>query len=250
MAAAVAANAEWSALVAFPVALVVCAVVALVYLFAILKVEPNAPLAHLESSWTFGESWATNVTLAAGLLSGLFGSSEVVTALVGENGKASSALATVGAAVAASFVAAGSLIVLASKTEQEEHLSVGGIVGAAAVTLAGGFGEIWVLFRAGERLDLGGWQDAAGVIAAAAALLLAWYAVRSVPAVVNNGKEPAAPKPSETLTAAHMMAGAIKAMPGVDSGEVDAHIERTLALSPMFDAPGPGSRHRRRTALL
>jgi hypothetical protein len=76
-----------------------------------------------------------------------------VTALVGENGKSSAALATVGTAVAASFIAAGSLIVLASKTKKE-HISVGGLLAAYAVTLAGSFGEVWVLFRAGERLEL------------------------------------------------------------------------------------------------
>ncbi len=253
MATAAAADIEWRALLAFPVALGVCGIAAAVYFLGGVKGKLNAPLTQLESSWSFRESWATNVTLAAGLLSGLFGSSEVVTALVGENGKGSSALATVGAAVAASFVAGGSLIVLSSKTKLDEHLSVGGIIGAAAVTFAGGFGEIWVLFRAGERLDLAGWQNAAGVIAGAAALLLIWYAVRSVPAVLRNGKgeAKAKAKPSETLTAAHIVVGAIKAIPGVDPTKVDAGVAQTLAQSPAtLDVSATESRHRRRAALL
>lgn len=145
---------EWSALVAFPIALVVLALVALAYFVRLSS--RDKPLEYLESAWSFKESWASNVTVATGLLAGIFGSSEVVTALVGENGKSSVALATVGAAAAAAFVAAGPLIVLSSKTN-DDFLTVGGLLAASVATLAGGFGEIWVLFRAGERLDLGGW---------------------------------------------------------------------------------------------
>jgi uncharacterized membrane protein len=243
-----AGSTEWSALVAFPIAAVVLVIVAAVYLLY-RKERPNAPLEYLESTWSFTESWATNVTLAAGLISGIFGSSEVVTALAGENGKSSAALATVGAAVAASFIAAGTLIVLASKTK-EEHLSVGGLLAASAVTLAGGFGEVWVLFRAGERLDLAGWQDAAGGIAAAAALLLTWYAVRSIPAVITNGKKEPTPEPSDALTAAKMIVEAIKAVPGVQTEHIDAAITAASALHPELQARKFDSPHTRRTALL
>jgi uncharacterized membrane protein len=230
-----AGSTEWSALVAFPIAAVVLVIVAAVYLLY-RKERPNAPLEYLESTWSFTESWATNVTLAAGLISGIFGSSEVVTALAGD-------------AVAASFIAAGTLIVLASKTK-EEHLSVGGLLAASAVTLAGGFGEVWVLFRAGERLDLAGWQDAAGGIAAAAALLLTWYAVRSIPAVITNGKKEPTPEPSDALTAAKMIVEAIKAVPGVQTEHIDAAITAASALHPELQARKFDSPHTRRTALL
>lgn len=243
-----AGSTEWSALVAFPVAAVVLVIVAAVYLLW-RKERPNTPLKYLESTWSFKESWATNVTLAAGVISAIFGSLEVVTALVGEHGKSSAALAIVGAAVAASFVAAGSLIVLASKTK-EEHLSVGGLLAASAVTLAGGFGEVWVLFRAGERLDLAGWQDAAGVIAAVAALLLVWYAVRSIPAVIANGKKEPIPEPSDTLAAAKMIVEAIKAVPGVETEHIDAAVAAVGKLHPEPQARGFDSPHTRRTALL
>lgn len=240
---------EWSALVAFPIALAVLLVVALVYFLR--QPKRDDPLQYLESAWSFKESWASNVTVAIGLVAGIFGSSEVVTALVGENGKSSVALATVGAAVAAAFVAAGPLILLSSKTK-DDFLTVGGLLAASAVTLAGGFGEIWVLFRAGERLDLGGWQDAAGVMAGLAALLLVWYAIQSVRAVIRTGhEEPPTPPPSDTLTAAKMIVEAIKAAPGVDAAHVDAALEGASVLHPelkegaRFDSP-----QKRRTALL
>ncbi len=242
------AHVEWSALVAFPIALGVLAIAALIGLRA-TREKPETPLPHLESSWSFSESWTTNVTLAASILSGIFGSSEVVTSLVGENGKGSAALATVGAAVAASFIAGGSLIVLASKTK-DEHLSLGGLLAAAAVTLAGGFGEIWVLFRAGDRLDLGGWQDASAVLAAAAALLLAWYAIRSIIALICNGKEPAKPPPAQTRIAATMLVDAAKQAPGVDGQQVDAALKAAEQRHPELAAASYESPHRRRTALL
>jgi hypothetical protein len=240
---------EWSALAAFPVALTVLLVVVLVYFLQ--QPKRNKPLQYLESAWSFKESWASNVTVAVGLVAGIFGSSEVVTTLVGENGKSSVALATVAAAVAAAFVAAGPLILLSSKTK-DDFLTVGGLLAASAVTLAGGFGEIWVLFRAGERLDLGGWQDAAVVMAGLATLLLAWYAIRSIPAVIRTGQEePPTPPPSDTLMAAKMIVEAIKAAQGVDTAHVDTALEAASALHPelkegaRFDSP-----HKRRTALL
>ncbi len=234
---------------AFPIALVVLLGAALIYFF----LQPNRgdPLRYLESTWSFKESWASNVTVAAGLIAGIFGSSDVVTNLVGDNGKSSVALATVGAAVAAALVAAGPLIVASSKTK-DDYLSVGGLLAASAVTLAGGFGEIWVLFRAGERLNLGGWQDAAAVMAVLAGLLLAWYALRSTPAVIRSGqKEPPMPPPSDTLTAAKMIVEALRGAPGVDTVQIDSAFKVANELHPelqegvSFDSP-----HKRRTALL
>ncbi len=241
-------NVEWSALVAFAIALGVLSVAALIGLRQ-SRLKLNTPLPHLESSWSFGESWATNVTLAASILTGVFGSSEVVTSLGGESGKGPAALATVGAAVAASFVAAGSLIVLSSKTK-DEHLSVGGLVAAAAVTLAGGFGEIWVLFRAGEKLDLGGWQDAAGVMAGAAALLLGWYAIRSVKALIQNGLETPAAASSYALAGANILLDAAKATPAIDTAQVQAALTAAEQLHPELAAASLPSKHARKAALL
>lgn len=248
MATATANTPEWEALWAFPIALGALLVLATVY-FRQRREKLNAPLEHLESAWSFSESWATNVTLAAGLLTATFGSTEVVTALVGEHGKDSGALAIVGAAVAASFVAAGSLIVLASKTKNDEHISLGGLLAGSAVTLAGGVGEIWVLFRAGEQLDLNGLQDLAGVAAGVAVLLLGWYALRSIPAVIENGKRAPAAAPSDVLTAGAMMVDALRAVPGAQSDQLQTAVETAAARHPELVADKFESPHMRRTAL-
>jgi uncharacterized membrane protein len=249
MATAITNSPEWSALWAFPIALAATVLIALVY-FRQRREKPNAPLTYLESTWSFGESWATNVTLAAGLLTATFGSTEVVTSLVGKNGEGSAALGTVGAAVAASFVAAGSLIVLASKTKDGEHISLGGLLAASTVTLAGAAGEIWVLYRAGERLDLNGMQDLAGVVGGVAILLLVWYAARSVPAVIDNGKTAPAAAPSDVLTAGAMIVDALKAVPGTQSAELDAAVATATARHPELGAQEFESRQARRTALV
>jgi hypothetical protein len=66
------------------------------------------------------------------------------------------ALATVGAAFAVAFISAGPIIVLATKSKVGDHFTVGGVLAASAVTLAGAFGELYVVYESGAQLDLNG----------------------------------------------------------------------------------------------
>jgi hypothetical protein len=149
--------------------------------------HPNQPLEHLEKTWSFSESWVSNVTVIGGLLSGIFGSSEVITALLGTETKSAVALAAVGAAAAVFFTASGPVIVAATRSKVGNDVTAGGLLAGATVTLAGAAGELWVLYRSGAHLDLGGWQHRIIVLAILAEALLGLYAVRSLLATLRLG---------------------------------------------------------------
>jgi uncharacterized membrane protein len=232
---------EWSALGAFPIALLALLIAAGIYFWKGCR-KKNAEMKYLEATWSFKDSWVTNVTVAGGLLAGIFGSNDVVTALLGKDAKSSIALATVGAAVAAAIIAAGPLILLSSKSK-ENFVTVGGFLIAAAVTLAGATGELWVVYRSGRKLDLGHyWGFGIAGLAAAGFALVALYAVRAIPATIKHGtKAPhPPPPPSDTLVAAHLIVRALRAEENLEHlrPEEDAVPERPAASYPRIRRSG------------
>ncbi len=67
------------------------------------------------------------------------------------------ALSSVGAAVALAFVGAGPIVLLALEKGGEDRApTVIGLLMASALTLAGAFGEIWIVFKSASKLELGG----------------------------------------------------------------------------------------------
>lgn len=217
---------NWSALWAFPIALGLSVLAS--FVFYLLWRTPRRsslsyPLKYLEATWSFKDSWVSNITVAAGLLTGIFGSSEVVTAFLGEDADSSVALATVGAAFAVAFISAGPIIVLATKSKVGDHFTVGGVLAASAVTLGGAFGELYVLYESGAQLDLNGWEDRIAYAAFAAGLLLAFYALRALLGTLRQGvKKPPPKPPSDTIAAARMVVEAFKARPDTNAAELDA----------------------------
>jgi hypothetical protein len=196
---------DWQALWAFPIALGALAAAALVLLIA----WEGGELKYLEATWSLKDSWASNVTVVAGLLTGVFGSSEVVKALLGEDGQRSVALATVGAAAAVAFIGAGPIVLLSTKT-RNGAVTTAGLVFASAITLTGAYGELWTVYASGRRLDLGGWEGRLIYPTAAAGLLLAIYAFRSLAETIERGKTKPKTVASDTLVAARMIVTALK----------------------------------------
>lgn len=232
---------EWGALWAFPLILSGLLVVALL-LFGLWA--PEEPLEYLGATWSFKDSWVSNVTVLGGLLAGIFGSSDVVTAL-GDDAKSSVALATVGAAFAAALIGAGPIVLLATKSKEGDFVTSGGLLFAAAVTLSGAAGELWVVYRSGAHLDLGGWQHQIVYFAVAGFLLLAIYAVRTVRATVKQGTTPPptppTPPPSDTIAAAELIVAALKARGVVDEEEFMAAVEDVRERYPTVTTTAPTS---------
>jgi hypothetical protein len=216
---------NWSALWAFPIALAAAVIAA--FIFFLLWRTPRRsslgyPLKYLEATWSFKDSWVSNITIAAGLLTGIFGSSDVATAFLGEDADSSVALATVGAAFAVAFISAGPIIVLATKSKVGDHFTVGGVLAASAVTLAGAFGELYVVYESGAQLDLNGWEDRIVYLAVAAGLLLAFYALRALLGTLRQGVKRPPPKPqSDAIAAAKMIVEALKARPDTNTKELN-----------------------------
>lgn len=219
---------DWSPLAVFPILLaVLVGVVVAVCVFWDAPDESGkntggVPLKQLDATWSFSESWAGNVTVAAGLLTGVLGSSSVVKALLGDDAERSVALATVGAAVAAAFVAAGPVVLAIFRSGP--HPTVGGFLLASALVMTGAGGELFVVYSSGRQLDLGGWEDKLYIAAAGAAALLLTYAVTAVRRVLRDGTKKPEPKsttPSDTIRAAEMIVAALKASADVDEARVD-----------------------------
>jgi len=193
----------WGELVVFPFALLVFIPLALI---AFRGRKPTTPLSYLESSYSFKESWISNITVLAGLLTGVFGSADVVKAFLGEDADRSIALATVGSAVALILVGTGPIVLTAAKQEQHDAgtgefkqvFTVGGLVLATTVAVAGAFGQLWIGWKSGQALELGGAEDVivAGFLVAVG--LLIWYTIATLRATSKAGTTPPPPsKPSE-----------------------------------------------------
>lgn len=186
---------SWGALAAFPILLVALGLLGTAWL-VIEGLGPRKKLSSLDKSWSFKDSWVSNITIGAGLLTGIFGSSEVLTAMLGEEAEQSLALATVGAAVAAALIAAGPLILHGTKAgdgagAEAGAFTVGGLLLAGGVTLAGAFGELWVVCVAASEIDLGGAESAVWPAGALAASVLALYAYRTTKATIDSGTQDA-----------------------------------------------------------
>ncbi|HWM62657.1 MAG TPA: hypothetical protein VNP96_01555 [Solirubrobacterales bacterium] len=227
---------EWSALRAFLYVLIGLAVIAIMVVAGKARKRVAAPLKYLGDSWSFKESWVSSVTVLGGLLTGIFGSSEVVKAILGEDAESAVALATVGAAIAVAMIAAAPLILEATKVRddgsRETYFSLGGLVAASVVTLAAAAGELWVVYRSGTHLDLGGFEDLLVIFLVLGLLLLAAYAVTAIPRTIRLGttKPVEPPKPpgeeSDAIKAARIIAEELrKAQVDVETTTVERAVK-------------------------
>lgn len=219
---------DWGLLWAFVAALVAALIALLVMLFTNDHMTLGTRLTHLPTTWSFTESWATNVTAGGGILAGVIGSTEVVKAFLGMEADSSIALAIVGVAVAGGFLAFGALLVQSFKYTDSESPTAAGFILGASCTLAGAYGELVTLYATGKALDLGGWQHRLLPIVLVIGAVLALYAYVSVRATLEVGTTPSPPAPlSEGTVAAVYLAS--KYDRGIKAEEAFRRIEARLA---------------------
>jgi hypothetical protein len=189
------------------------------------------PLSSLDAAWSFNDNWVTNVTAAGALLTGIFGTTTVAVAFLGPEAESSLALATVGAAVAAAFVAAGPIVLLATKSYKptgtppvrgNSYTAFGLLLGSTLV-LTSAFGQLWVVRATAGDFDLGGLEDWLWIPFGAAALLLLVYACRTLLDLLTRGSEtpPTAPPEPTVMDAAELIAKALRAKKDVDTAKVN-----------------------------
>jgi hypothetical protein len=150
-----------------------------------------SPLSGLDTTWSFKDSFASNLTAAAGLLVVVLGSTDVLTAAIGDDAKNSIAVATVAGVIATAAVAFGA----------------GGLLLGAIVALAAAGGQLWtitlLLFDANLSNNA---DEAIWIGAVVTTLVLAAYSVISLVGTLDIGfypdpVDPIAPTP-EVVAAA------------------------------------------------
>ncbi|HEU4463144.1 MAG TPA: hypothetical protein VFR75_11185 [Solirubrobacterales bacterium] len=180
----------------------------------------NQRLGALEAAWKFNENWATNVTAAGAILTGIVGAT-AAKAFLGEDAESLIALSTVGAAIAGVFVAAAPIVATAFKSyppayedghkvEEGSAFTVGGVLFAAMLVLAGAGGQLWVTVYTITELGLGAAEPVAWIAFGIGAALLLWYSRQSLRYTLERGSDdPETATPVAEVSATRMIVKAV-----------------------------------------
>jgi hypothetical protein len=217
--------------------------------------HPFTALPSLDKSWSFNDSWVTNVTVVGGLLAGIFGSSDVVTAILGGDADEAVALATIGGAVSVALIGAAGVVVIAAKVPATGQFTVIGVLVGSALALGAAAGQLGVVYESARDLELGGIEDDLMPFLVGALILLGVYGLFSVLGVLIQGhaepeeEDPAEEPVSEPIFAAAVIAASVIASVNDDHrltrDEVDqvlkdlAEDKRTKVLTEAREEPAP-----------
>jgi hypothetical protein len=244
---------NWWLLLAFPLAAVVALiVVGVTYLVWSRKAAARCRtmyLPGLDAKWTFKDSWAANATVVGAAFTGVFGTTDVTTALLGDEATNVLAIAVVAAAVAVGLAGVGPMVLQALRREFKQlpegiTLPVGfyvtplGLIAAAVCTLAGIGGQLAVLVLALKDTHL--WADGAMLgVGAAGLLLLGWY---SATATFQNLETGETPPPAETKTTTARLALTPTAVEGASfTGQTQHLVTTTMVETTGGYAARPGA---------
>jgi hypothetical protein len=203
---------NWGPLRAFVLTVPLSVVALYLLVHAGWKTSPPTRLEYLGSSWSFKDSWLSNITILGAVLTGIFGSANVVKAFLGDEPDRHIAVATVGSVIAVIFIGAGPIILNTLTRESEKQqaarvFTAGGLLVATGVAAGGALGQLWVGFRAGLDLEPDGWEwkvgagdiswdVVVGVGAVVAVVLLVAYTLVTLRATIKTGlTEPPPPPP-------------------------------------------------------
>lgn len=234
---------DWDAIVWF----LYCTGIALLLLLGVYVVWlmkngdfmwPWEPLPYLNDTWSFKDSWVSNVTVVGGLLAGIFGSSDVVKAILGKNADEAVALATIGGAISIALIGAAGVLALALKTLSGGKFTAAGVLLGSTIALGAAGGQLVVVYESAKDLDLGGKENHLTPFLVAAMVLLMLYGFLSVLGVLVQGHEkpedrdPAEAPVSETTFAAAVLAAAVRPENPVTRAAVQEQIDALKAPEP------------------
>lgn len=189
----------------------------------------NTALEHLKADYDFGKSWATNATLVSGAFAAVFGASDVLKALLGEEDVSIKAALLVAAAIASGLVLAAPLV---ARSHKGKHPTPAWLAAAVAVTMTGTGGQLGVLLFAAESVDLGDARWVALGLGIGGVGVLVTYSFRSFVTVLTAGVTPPPAKDAVDRAAAELRAQ------GVDEANVRTLIEyHPYGTSPGDDRP-------------
>jgi hypothetical protein len=210
----------WSALLAFPFALLAAlAVVLCVYLFwrapraaANDRRSLGVALTGLDKSWTFKDSWVTNLTAASGVIVTVVGSSEFLTAVVGSDAQGAIGVVTVAALISVAITGAAGIAVLALKGPLQNETTILGLLTGTFLSLGAAAGQVWAVVWALDDVSLGAGHWLMWVGAGLATSLLLAYGITSILGLLTQGTaaavigDPLKPPYSNEVVAAAILA--------------------------------------------
>lgn len=144
-------------------------------------------LPGITSDWSFNDSWASNISLAAALFTTVFAGGDALDAIVGEAATGTTGVIAVAAAVSAGVIGSGPLCLTICKRRYEDeqgiarHNTVLGVLVASVVVLLGAIG---LVLTAAATLQLG----SAWALAVMATLVLLLYSWKSIPQTLALGR--------------------------------------------------------------
>jgi hypothetical protein len=209
-------------------------------------------LAGLSDSWSFKDSWVSNLTASSGLVIAVLGSSDVLKSVLGDDAEAAVGATTVAGAIALALTGAAGVVVLTIKKAGAKEINVAGLLAGSAIAFGAAGGQIWAVTLLLNDVDLGVAKLILWIAAVLASLLLLSYAFRSLLDVLITGTEPKADDSLSASVPSEIYAAAIGVAAGTGHGpvtfaEVEAILER---LKPPTDKPkraparGPGGHDR------
>lgn len=176
--------------------------------------SPATPLRGLGASWSFRDSWLSNVTAASGLVVAILGSSDLLKRVLGTKAENAIAVATVAGVIAVGLVGAAGVVVLALRRPGASEVSIGGLLAGTTIGLWAAGGQVWAITWLLADLDLGVDRTVVPALAVVASALLVVYAYTSITGFLVQGtaaKAPAdplkSPVPVDVLAAAIVAAG-------------------------------------------
>jgi hypothetical protein len=187
----------------------------------------KSALPYLKDTWSFKDSWASNVTLVAGLVAGVFGSSDVLKGALGDKTDESLTLATVGGAVAAGLIGLAGVVAIGFKTMKDGKFTPRGVLLGSTIALGAAGGQVVVIYLTASKLELGLSKGLLLAFSAVVLGILGWYGYASVRGVLVQGAtpipvaehDPVAEPVSETVFSAALIAASTK--PDLDRADVD-----------------------------
>jgi hypothetical protein len=209
--------------------------------------HPFTSLPYLEDSWSFKDSWVSNVTVVGGLLAGIFASSDVLTGVLGEDADEAITLATIGGAVSVALIGAAGVLVIALKNPRSGNFTSIGVLLGSILALGGAAGQLGVVHETAQTLDLGGVEhDLRGFRDAALGLLIL-YGFLSVLGVLIQGRtepdgaDPVTEPVSETVFSAAVIAASMSDEHEVTRQEVDSILKALEKTTASDGAPPPSA---------
>lgn len=233
---------DWGSLVWFAPAFVLAALAVTVGALTGGKTwdDLRAPASGIEASWSFQDSWVANINLGAGIIAGVFAASGILKNVLGTEPANELAVMAVAAAFGVGLSAAGVLITKAF-AEKGKPIALAVVV-AAIPTLTGAFGQVAVIWKQSEQLDLGVLKDAAPIVALGAAIVLLAYGFFSIKHFVRDYATAAVEqkKPSEAMLAGALASLSLTRDSIGTKADIEQVAERARALAAVAsDLPFP-----------